>query len=961
MIFFKNIKQLFLLSICFSLEARIIIKGDSEAQQDKSFSFNVFPSASIGSSLYVGRSSSTDTTSDDTIRQYSLSGYGVGNTFFLPLALPKVTYNGVADVDNPLIGQKILTLGTFKTTPIVVCNDNPSNLYWISSALGNSSIQLSSIEGVKDAQGLTSAGILKAVGSKEVIFAGVKKSGGLFGEVGGGIALLYGGGISSIIQSPAVEYSSTVKAVPLDGTQNFLVLGSTPTLSSTILDMYWDDALYRLYIVFQATGGNSVNDGAIGIAMGYPVQSTIVNQDGAKVNTIKLLLRQWISKDLINSQENIVGGLGANTVASLKKVRVLHATTGPSYLIVVGNSSNENNNQTVFALPLVDKKLSYGRSSAWASDSSHGVLASKVINPGTNLVTFYNDTVSPGFVTGRAFQVSPTSSSHLTVESDAQASVGCGPAIGSIQDIVTYKDAVFISTTNGTNEVAGVFYSQALFDVYGAIKGWTPWKRIISAPDSSTQIFGIFFDSFQGRLCALQGASSTAVDTVISSTWSNGYGDGILGGTTSDGSVGLNYLLQDTFKSAGGLLGLFDFPKNTVGFSTTLGQRTSLMIATGYKKIVLIEIGQDNNSNYFIPRIGNFLGADNKIFTSGSITESPTSNTYLITMSGGELENIGAITSAAICKETVNGYGTYIVIGGTGGLAVLRSADGSGSANLQKSFNGINNFSWVTLGSYKNIRKLWCDGQNIYVLTPTTLDRIELSQLHENDITAYTIADAQSLLGGKFSSFSDVVISGDFALIATNSGLYTTGVGGIVSTATTAADPLWRYYPLSEGPLSVTRLSVFSSTNFEYDIAKNSIGGQIDVLAASVGQSLASLYRLTVADATGGVTSTTLQSIPDGILYGVAGPYVHLGDYKNYYTTDGAVPLVTRSSYLQQNALLQALPVELQIATPFTGVVSRHVQTIPLLNNTQRIAGIVRNSAVGSNIVVTNNGLQILE
>ncbi len=961
MIFLKYIKRFFLLTISFGLEARIVIKGDSEAAQGKSFSFNVLSSANAGSSFYVAQSSATDTTSADSVRQYSISGYGTGNSFFLPLAPSKVTYNGVADSDNPLIGQKILNLSTFKSTPLVVCNDSPSDLYWISSPLASSTIQLSSIQGVKDAQGLTTSGILKTVGSKEVIFAGVKKSGGVFGEVGSGIALLYGGGISQIIQAPAVPNSSTIKAVPLDGTQNFLVIGATPTLSGTVLDMCWDDALYRLYVVFQATGGAGVSDGAIGIAMGYPLQSVIVDENGTKSNTIKLVLQQWISKDFISSKQNIIGGLGSNTVASLSKVRVLHTTTGPSYLIVVGNSSSQNNTRTVFSLPLVDRKLSYGRSTAWVTDFSHGALASKIINPGANLITFYNNAFNPAFVTGRSFQLSPSRSTDLLVESDPEAKVGCGPTIGAIQDIATYKDAVFVSTVSDNNEVAGVFYSQALFDVYGAIKGWTPWKRVISALDNSTQIFGIFFDSSQGRLSALQGSSSTQVDTVISSTWSNGYADGVLGGTESNGAVGFNYLLQDAFQLSGGILGLFDFPKNTLGFTTTLGQRTSLMIATGLKKIVLIETGQDNNLNCFIPRTGNFLGTDNKIFTNGSITSAPTSNTYLITMSGGAIDDIASITSAVICKETVNGYGTYIVAGGTGGLAVLRAGNGDGSADLQKSFNGLNGFSWVRLGSYKNIRKLWVDGQNLYVLTMTTLDRIELSQLHENEITSYTIAEAQSLLGGKFPSFSDLVISGDFGLIATSNGLYTTGIGGIISTATTKDQPLWRYYQLSEGPIAATRLSPFTTTNFGYDVAKNNTGGQIDVLAASVGQRLTSLYRLTVSDATGGVTSTTLQNLPDGILYGVSGPYVHLGDYKNYYTTDGAVPLVTRSSYLHQNALLEALPVELQSAIPFSGIVARHVQKIPLLNNTERIAGIVRNSAVGSNIVVTNNGLQILE
>ena len=682
----SNYARVFLLLSLYNsaIYSRIIIQGDSNAAAGTSFSFDVFPSVGIDNLFYVGRSSTTDTTSDDSIRQYSLSGVAIGLSRFLPLAPTLIKLNNVADQPNPLIGQQISALGIYKGTPAVVCADSPSDMYWMNTSLGTFSIGYSSIIGVKDAQGArntdgsVTAGVIDIASSKEVMFAAVKKSGGTFGQVGSGIAVL-AGSLTGITQIPAVFNDLAIKAVPLDGTQPFLTIGSTPTLSGSIIDMYWDEDLQRLYIVFQSTGGAAGSDGAVGIAMGYMVKSEMINQSGQKVTSAKLILNQWIPKNLIVNKNSIVAGIGSNTVASIRKVRVIHTTTGLAYLIVVGNSSSTNNQQTVYALPIVDKSGSISGSTAWTIDPSHGVLASKILNPGTNLTTFYNYSIIPPMIkrtqysSGRAFLVAPTVSSELTTEADPAAQVGSGITIGAIQDIAVYKDAVFVSTVTGTNDVAGVFYSQAIFDVNGAIKAWTPWQRVLSAPDSSTKLYGISLDILQGRMFALQGGSSTTVDTVFSSTWSPADEDGVLGGTTTDVSVGFNNLLQQTFANNGGMFGLFDFPKNTVGFDQTIGTRTSLMIATGYEQVVLVETGFDNEDDYFIPRIGNFLGADNKTFTNGTISSSPTSNTYIITMSGGALANLGAITTATIGEEDTIPAGTYIIIGGTGGLAVLRA------------------------------------------------------------------------------------------------------------------------------------------------------------------------------------------------------------------------------------------------------------------------------------------------
>ncbi len=965
MISLKCMQLLLSVSLFFSCNGRVVITGDADAPAGKSFSFDVSQSAGDTGLFYTARFSSTDNISPDSIRQFSVAGCSILNSTFSPLAPTLVNLNGVADQANPLIGQKIAAMGLYRTTPVVVCNDTPSNLYWISSGLGSTPVVVTSITGIKDAQGIqnvdgsVTAGVLKIAASNNYIFNIVKKTGGNFGDIGSGVALLQAG-YTGIIQCAALLNDTGIKAVPLDPTLNFLTIGTTPTFDHTILDMVWDEVLQRGYIVFQSTGNGAGTDGAIGIAMVYLAGTQVLNEIGKYIIIPKVIIAPFVQGALFTGTNTILGGVGAGTVACLRKVRVMHTTTGPSYLVVVGNASNTNNQKTVYALPIVDKRLVNLRSTVW-TDPSHGVLASKVINSGTNLTTLYDTNVTPSRIVRRAFQVAPTVPSHLPIETDASAQVGGGVTIGNIQDIQVFKDTVFVSTVTGTADFAGIFYSQALLDNNGAIKAWTPWQQVINATDSTTGFFGISFDSNQGTMFALQGSSSSTIDTVISSTWGAGATDNLLGGLTTDETVGFNDQLQQTFSATEGIYGLFDFPKNSVGFTTTVGSRTSLMLATGYEKIVLVETGQDNGANYFAPRIGNFVGSDNKIFTTGTISSAPTSNTYMITMSGGALANLGAITSATLVKETTYSYGTYLVIGGTGGLAVLRAEDGTGWTSLQKSFNGINNFSWVQLGSYTNIRKLTSDGQNLYVLTNKKLDRIPTAQLQGSTVTPVPLATPTSLALPQFGSFSDCVVSGDLALLATSMGLYTTGAGGVISTATGTESALWNKISVAEGPTAITRLVPFSTTGFSYDIAKDTIGGQIDVLASSVGYKLSSVYRFSIADATGGVTSTTVQRIPDGLLLGIISPYVHIGEYRNYYITDGAVPFITRSAYGNNLALLQALPSDLGFAEPFTGMIARHIQSIPFQTTPTRIAGIVRNSALGSLIVVTNDGLQILE
>lgn len=969
---FKQILLVFLLSAYTAAHAEKLLTGDSAAPTGKTFSFNVSEKALSGvDTLYVARNdASTGATTAPS--NYAVSAVLKNTDAFVPLTPEKVYLDGVKDSTNPLIGEKISTMGLFKDAPLVVRSDAPEHLYWIASGSRSIEVEVVKAENVKDAQGATNsdgsttAGIIKVAGAGSYILAAVKKNGGDFGEAGGGIALLNMPG-SSLSQLPAVTSDTGTKALGIDPTTAYLkITNDLASIDTSIVDIHWDATLQRAYICVKATGDSGATDGARGVLMGYleTIARTsggdyVLDSNGNRIYDVKLKFAHFAPAAAFSGTTYIVGAVGSSVVSEIRKVRTMHTTTGVSYLIALGNSASDGNTQTtVSALPLVNKQPSVTDSS-WATDTGHGVLASKTINAGTNLKEYFTTVGEVSLFKGRAFQVPASATSHLTAQTDTAAQVGGAVAPGNVLDMQVHKDTVFVAVAGNSGETK-VFSSQALLDANGAIKAWTPWRAVTRPVTNSHTIYGMGYQKATGNLYTLQGASTSTIDTVKTTVWSAGSQDGLLGGTTSDSSVGFAQLLTNSFaQTEGGIQGLFDFPRQTTAFSQTAGERTSLMIATGYKKIVLVEAGQDDGSNNFVPNVGSFSHADNITVTDGAIDTARTANTKMITVSGGALDTVGAISTATILNETTNGG--YIIVGGVGGVAILRASGGAGWAagDLQKAFENIGtNLSFASIGTYSNVRKVVADGQFLYVLTNKTFDRIAASQL-SGSITPTVLATPADLGLSSFESFSDVLVSSKLALLATSSGLYRTGNSKNISTETSASDVDWTKITLTEGPNPITRLSAAATTNLEIDFAQQTGGGMVYVLASSVAQQLSSVYRLTVADiSSSAITDTTVQLVPDEQIQSTTGPFAHLGAYRNYFVTDGALSTVSRSQHLSTAALLQSFPEGMGAGGYFA---PRRANTITLPDERTNVGDRVRNFALGSLIVPTENGLQILE
>jgi hypothetical protein len=920
--------------------------------------------------LYVGRNDATiPLGTNDTVAQYAVAVAREGTEKVFPYAPVTVRLNGVEKQPSPIAGQKISLLDVYSgsygnRTPVVVTNDNPQNMYWSISSPGADPFDVFSVTNILDAAGAITAGVVSMTSalireftnelqiSGNFIFAMVRPAGAVFGLAGSGIALI-GQNATSLGQAAAVMNDPAVKSVPLDGTQSYVKIVNNATVLPTTPDIYFDPITQRVYGAFTSLTGGIVGDGARSIVLGYFNPVTV----NATTVTPKMVLTDFApAAAYAGLGATAVGGAvnaGVAVTGSYLKFRPMYTSTGLTYGIIVGSNGATAANRTVSAVPLVNKSVDL-TNTTWPTDPTQGAMASKLVNAGTNLKTFFNARFPLYYpYTGRGFQVPATTPADMPLFTEPAVAVGGGVTPGVINDIQVNKDTVFVAVNRGTNDAAGVFASQALFDGDAAIKGWTPWQRVATPTTTGNTIYGIGYQPQVGKMFTMEGATSSAIDTILTTTWNTGDKDGLLGGTTTNAAVGFVELIDNQFSEGqGGIQAAFDFPINTVGFVAEL----SLMIFTGYKQVVIAQTGE-NNGGVYTPTVGDF-STNMEISTNGTVT-TPAAGALIISVSGGDLNTIGAITSATIVNDGAAGY---MVVGGVGGIAILRP--GWPIAGLQKNFANLPASAFTLVGSYKNVRKLLSDGTNLYVLTNQTFDRIPGAQLAAGPFTPVTLATPDSMSLQKYGQFSDVVVSQKIALLATSQGLFRTGNGGDVSTATTPLAMGWTLVSLPESQLAVTRLQPLSPTGLPEGFSRNfagaPVGGTVYALAGSVNEDLASLYRISVAATqTTAVTSTTVQVIPDYFVQATTSAFAALGAYRNYAPTFGALVTASESSIDGSSPLFEALPSFLRTGVYIMPL--RNIQIQAGISTAITIGNLLRNSGCGSLILPTNEGLKVLE
>lgn len=925
-----------------------LITGNSAASAGQTFSFpvqaHVF--SPTGENLYVGAHPTLGTP-----QEFTISAINRANTKFIPLAPQKSSINGQDTDDSPLYNKHVQYMALFSDLkaqvfgannserPLLVLSEDITSVYMIQDFAGKIPVLVA--KDLHDAQNNVTSGIVGIgnIGGTNAVAAVKSSSGGNFGDVGSGIAFLklatkaIKDGDKQKNQTvfeqtdaviPGVD--GVVRAVPLDVTSAVLKINSDLSSIGSVVNFYWDMFLERLYVILQVQAGAGATDGARAVFVGVPTQ-------GDKLQFLPIAVEAVFS----GAQNKIIGAVGANAQVSLHHVKTMWSSDNFPYLIVVGgNGAPSATTRTAFALPLVNNKKIVG----------NGTIANKLENPA---------------IPGRGFSQTAQDESQMTIATDLAAQIGGGPiAAGEISSLFVRGDAVYVTIqTADAGYLPGIYSSQAILDARGAIQRWTEWRRVAGNTD---QVFAADVDQ-RGNFLMMDGISTSSVQTVKRTVWGTNDADGLLGGTTSDFSKGFLSIINVEFPIAvAGVQGLFDFPAITTPGLNGI----ALTVSTGLKKIILAEMG-NSSSGSFVPNVGDYLTYE-EMFSNGTITKDlPSVGTTprVVIISGGVLNDLGPITAAEIARSGATGSNGWLFVGGIGGLAVLTNPDGTGwdaTAGLGPNFDGLkNNMAFKKVGNYTFVRKLVYDGDYLYVLTDTALYRINLvtSNFGTGALDVRTLATPLSILGlNQHDTFTDLLITGKFALLTSSKGLHRVGNGKDITQAQNPADVAWENVLLPESVGPATRLFAISVTGRAQDVAQGR-NGNIYVLNAFAGKNQAQLIRFVINDVQSSpIDNNTMQLLPDFYVVGVPAALINFNGFRDIVTYDGSAQMNGKDRHLTQEPFVTAIQDVRSGVPSGNGIIT----TLPLtITTASHVTTMLRNSASGSWLVAGDFGLRVSE
>ncbi|HBY05409.1 MAG: hypothetical protein UV38_C0003G0112 [candidate division TM6 bacterium GW2011_GWE2_42_60] len=795
----------------------------------------------------------------------SVSTIGPNNTYFVGLTPEKITLNAEKDQANPLYGAVISQLSLLESCPLIVTQAEGTKLYSIRSFSSNSTINLISSEELLDANHEVCNGIfaLAGIANRSSFLAVVKPHGGNFGQIN---SAFVPGSVQKTGNDLAPNYVlKTAESVPLNVSSDALKIGNDLTsidnqTAGIPVTLYGSETLGVFYSGYAVTSANDPMSGARSVIYGA----------GSK-----------ITPDDVLAPDSIIGGnpAGAQAQFCTHHIATMSASTGLDYLVVVGGKGDPTTTkQDVYALPLI------------GTGENAGTLAKKTAIP----FNFYNATLNNRLI-GRAFVTAPTGIGDLFSPTDLdiyKAKVGGeGTLPGDIKKLFVEKDTVFVSVFEDNilaHEHGGIFASQALFQANGCIMGWTDWHRVAG---SMSPQYGLVLDNVLGQFTLLNGATADSLTAVERTQW---------GTNTFENSVNM---LSSQVKS--GFQFLADFPRSLNAFDQTLGNRVSLVCATGYRAVALIQSGYDDT----------YFEAQKSLNHTALATDASTRNgidlnTDSILFTGGVLDDLNGIIAAEIISDATH---SWLVVGGNGGIAVLANEDGAGWAVGQLGPNFENlplNLFFQKVGSFKNVRKLIAQDDQLFVLTTDALYRFTASAtVFTGEPEVELLASVPSLSLPTDTSFSDLALSGRLALLATSRGLFRVGNGRSIMHDT-EHNLAWTQITLPEGAGSVARFFVVSPTDKAIDFATTERGGNIYILNACVSLNQARVYRLSILGMQDPISDYTATLFKDHFFEDVNPTfYYDRGSYRNYIATDGAMFFMSRSSFypVQLNGTFEAI------------------------------------------------------
>ena len=851
------------------------------------------------------------------------------STSFIGLTPKTVTLNSESEHPNPLNGAAIHHLAMLERRPVVITKADPSHLFLIEDL--TQPIKVFKSPSLQDANGSITPSILALATTAQnvqfsldpsaslAVLAAVANNKGQFDGAGSGLALAFFRPGAHAGQGPGWQLVDAKtghmgnRAFPIGtDTPEVFITSHAANIDSQVA-LHFDRDFGLLYLGIRAQAAENDEAG---------VRSIFI---AATING-KIVLKPIAPASAFDDLASLVGSRGAGSLTRIFKLSTMQTRTHLRYLIVVGgNGDDPILEQTVWSLPLVDNRASV----------SCGALANVTSLP----VTLFSDQAPYRFLS-RVFTEPATQPNHLYKMNSQEPRVG-GQGIlpGRITDLSVVDEAIFVSceadpVLNQDKVMSGIFYSQPVFDIFGRIAGWTDWKRSAGIKDSS----GVEYDSTAGTLWYVQKSEPSSTNEVARTHWSNG----------TDPVEQL--IVQQFPQKEAGVQGLFDFSHLTEGFSQNESDRLSLLIATGFNKVVFIQSGKvteglfgpfSNVADQFISHDGTLKG-----FTGASV----------LSFTGGDLNKIGPITSAALVTDSHHGW---FVVGGSGGVAVLADVQGRGwpmNQGLRSGFKGLDDsFAWKIMSSTSQVRKLFGQSGKLYVLATQSLERMSLSSqaIASNNVQSVVL---HKLTKESKKSFSDLFLKGPLAILATSFGLLRSGNGVSIENAFNLEEVIWTPIELFQ---SVGSRKGFGPTNRLYAVqtSDNDVEDNLYVLNGSVGLSEALIFRLVVKLQTGQVTDNSVQLFPDLILRGNNTFFANLGDYRNFFVTDGSLIAVSRSSFDNNTSVPELLSPALKSGDAIS--TRARFPFLMLSAEARTIGQLVRNSTSGAWMVPGDFGIRL--
>ena len=877
-----------------------VVSVDPNAEEELPLTRSLEPTNSIvfdkefliGTNAYYLGARNKDQGAASVVHSYVITNT---STAILNIAPETTKINGAETAtDNPLYNANISGFAAMGTSLVVSTSTHneeytatPSGfnqlLCKISDVNAGSTISVNTVF-LNDINGDNTYSITAIEATPAHIFAAVEGTNAT-GFTNAGIALVYE---SANVLTPLNAVTGAVGNLAKDLSEAW----STNQSVVAINDLHWDVATSRLYVALNITRASAAATAQLsGLLVGRLTAGTI---------NYKIEFEPAITLSLfpVNDATRIVGFRQDNTTANrcaIHKVKTMHTSTNKSYVIVNGDVGTATSFETyVYALPMVRQEY---------SDST----ALTVANVGK--IAKLTDQRTP-----------VAAAADMTLKTHAAAKVGQGVAVDNIEDMFVLGDTVFVCLAGSTADKKGIFQSTAVFETDGLIRTWTPWQRVMGSTDN---VYGGMLDYATGNYWYLSGSSNSNKDTIKVTMWGQGDSD-LLGQLCTT----LPTELPQTYA---GVHQLFDFDEKTTGFVT---DEFSMMVATGYQKVVVIQSGKDDT--VFTPLAGSEFNSTN-FATNTRVFETTA------------IQNIGPVCCAEISRTSGATEG-WIFVGGYGGWGVLRnstSGNGWDASTGLSALSTLDTLSFKKIGTITQIRKLATNSTTLYILNPSGLYKITMSAANFKDsaTTSPTLVTSPTNISELASddSLLDFMICGNFGVLATTNGLFKINLTTEVVTEILSSESN------SLGP--VMHLSYTSTAR-----GGDNTSGNLHALASNISTDLSTVVRFNI-DSTS-YTFSAITECKDTAAASNKDYYLPFGTFRTSYFTDGALAFNTLPKHFGDTTFLNMTNMYSNRTAIRNSIKSINLD---LASTAYNIGTPVRNSASGAFIIPGDWGMRINE